>query len=198
VKDYQRRSPNQLRLKSDPDSDVNSKADINSISNTPTQQKIKQEETNHLHHQRQVKQEHQIISNNAESAVLNTKPPAVVIDLLSSDSEDDGESSEEDPVLILTRILQDEAIGRGANRKEMEVYARHLFRLGLHSKEMILDALDCNPNCLDDGNRAVSTDTNMTSGIVNRWEWMKPFHRTVFHRWVRTEQQRLRKGGNCA
>jgi len=137
--------------------------------------------------QKQVKQQ-QPSPNVAKSAVLTAKPPPVVIDLVSSDSENDsdGDSSENDLLLTLTQFLKDEAIGRDANRNEMKVYAQHLFRLGLHSREMILDALDFNATC-------TTTDTDTASGIVEKWEWMKPFHKTVFYRWVWFERQRQRK-----
>ena len=42
----------------------------------------------------------------------------------------------------MAQLLQDEAIGRGADRYEIQVYVKHLIQLGLHSKEMMLDALD--------------------------------------------------------
>lgn len=70
----------------------------------------------------------------------------------------------------MTQLLFDEAIGRGANRNEMKAYAEQLLKLGLHSKEMILDGLS---NSLD---------------LVNNWNWMKDFHKIVFRRWVLSEQ----------
>jgi len=118
----------------------------------------------------------------------------IVIDLVSSDSE--SESSENDLIMALTQLLQNEAIERGANRNEMKVYAQHLFRLGLHSRKMILDALNSNSNGLDDDNdndAATLTNTDMAGDTVNKWEWMKPFHKTVFNRWVWLQQQRQRK-----
>ena len=116
----------------------------------------------------------------------------IVIDLVSSDSE--SESSENDLIMALTQLLQNEAIERGANRNEMKVYAQHLFRLGLHSRKMILDALNSNSNGLDDDNdndAATLTNTDMAGDTVNKWEWMKPFHKTVFNRWVRSSHYRF-------
>ena len=198
-----RNSQNQPKLKSEPDSETEFKPQMH----TPL--KVEQNETNRQHeapvkksqveinqqHEVPVKREHQTISNQTE---MNIKPETVVIDLLSSDSEDDDECTEDHLVLTLTQLLQNEAIGRGANLKEMQSYARHLFRLGLHSKQMILDALDFNTNTLDNGNYETGANIDMVSGIVNRWEWMKPFHRTIFHRWIRAEQQRQRGTRNRA
>jgi hypothetical protein len=148
-----------------------------------------------LQHQGQEQAEHQIIPDVEKSHDLIMKRPPAVIDLVSSDSESesDRESSENDLLLALTQLLQDEVIGRGANHNEMQVYAQHMFRLGLHSREMILDALDFNLNDLHDDNNTKLTKTDMASDTVNRWEWMKPFHKTVFYRWVWLQQQRQRK-----
>ena len=115
--------------------------------------------------------------NDEISSGVVAKPRPVVIDLLSSDSDSD--TSENDAIEELTKLLQDEAIGRGANRKEMKFYAQRLFQLGLHSREMILEALDLEK----------SENMDMASSIVKLWKWMKPFHKTVFSRWVQQEQK---------
>eukprot|EP00535_Pseudo-nitzschia_heimii_P002825 CAMPEP_0197186104 /NCGR_PEP_ID=MMETSP1423-20130617/13227_1 /TAXON_ID=476441 /ORGANISM="Pseudo-nitzschia heimii, Strain UNC1101" /LENGTH=352 /DNA_ID=CAMNT_0042637319 /DNA_START=181 /DNA_END=1239 /DNA_ORIENTATION=+ len=159
--------------------------------------KIEQDESNQQHDV-PVKKEHQIISDDTKNDGLKIKPETVVIDLLSSDSEGDDECTETDLVLTLTQLLRNEAIGRGANPKEMQRYARQLFRLGLHSKQMILDALDFDTNNSDSSNDATYANTDMASGIVNRWEWMKPFHKTIFHRWIKNEQHRQRKASDRA
>ena len=115
--------------------------------------------------------------NDEISSGVVAKARPVVIDLLSSDSDSD--TSENDAIEELTKLLQDEAIGRGANRKEMKFYAQRLFQLGLHSREMILEALDLEK----------SENMDMASSIVKLWKWMKPFHKTVFSRWVQQEQK---------
>lgn len=188
--DHQRRFPNQPLRNSQPHS--NSDSDSESESPTRKQQESKQKKRN-LHRQRQGQVEQQIIPNVAQKVSLTAKPVAVVIDLLSSDSESDSDGTENDMLLTLTQFLQDEAIGRGAARNEMKVYAQHLFRLGLHSREMILDALDFDSNGRDDGNDATWINTDVASDTVNGWEWMKPFHKTVFYRWVWKQQQRQRR-----
>jgi len=192
--DHQRRFSNQPQRNSQPHSNSDSDLDSDSDSELPTrkQQESKQKKTN-LHRQRQELVEQQIIPNVAQNVYLTAKPVAAVIDLLSSDSDSDSDGSENDMLLTLTQFLQDEAIGRGAARNEMKVYAQHLFRLGLHSREMILDALDFDSNGLDDSNDARWINTDMASDTVNGWEWIKPFHKTVFYRWVWREQQRQRR-----
>mmetsp|Transcript_10545 Transcript_10545/g.26608 ORF Transcript_10545/g.26608 Transcript_10545/m.26608 type:complete len:372 (+) Transcript_10545:200-1315(+) len=117
--------------------------------------------------------------NFENSSGVVTKARPVVIDLLSSDSDSD--TCENDAIEELTKLLQDEAIGRGANRKEMKFYAQRLFQLGLHSREMILEAL----------NLKKTENMDIASSIVKLWKWMKPFHKIVFSRWVQQEQKTI-------
>jgi len=162
------------------------------------QENAKQQQRKKLKHKPKAVSETQKNSSATKPHVLPIKPKIEfeVIDLLTSDSDSDsdgdeqndnrgnGDTASSDSLLALTELLEEKAIGRGADRNEMRAYARNLFRLGLHSKEMILDALnsddvDCN-------------NPNTMSGIVFGWKWMKPFHKTIFRRWVLTEQQRQR------
>ena len=139
-------------------------------------------------HQRRQVMKQKAISDFPKRSALTTETHPVVIDLINDDERD---TDENDVILTLTQLLQDEAIGRGANRKEMKVYAQNLFQVGLHSREMILDALDFNSNDLADGSTINTslTSTDMASDIVNRWEWMKPFHKSMFYRWVWSQHQ---------
>ena len=115
-----------------------------------------------------------------------------VIDLLSDSESDNDEDNENEAIRALTNLLQNEAIGRGASPKEMKEYAQCLLRLGLHSREMILDALDFSKELARSSAHCVSfTNTVMANQVVNGWEWMKPFHRMVFGRWVLSQQQRF-------
>ncbi len=117
----------------------------------------------------------EIKPDHSKNSAVKAEPSPVVIDLLSSDS--DGDVYEKDAIQALTQLLQDEAIGRGATRSEMKAYAQCLFELGLHSREMILDALIMT-------SKTRKSNTHLASGIVNEWKWMKPFHKTIFCRWV--------------
>ncbi len=114
---------------------------------------------------------------------LKEESCAEVIDLLT-DSEDD----ENDGIRSLAQCLQTEAIGHGANRKEMQVYAQELNKLGLHSREMILYFF----NSLDIAERrkysAAMILNDRLNQEVSNWKWMKPFHKTVFQRWVRSQR----------
>eukprot|EP00532_Pseudo-nitzschia_australis_P010680 CAMPEP_0168235920 /NCGR_PEP_ID=MMETSP0140_2-20121125/19199_1 /TAXON_ID=44445 /ORGANISM="Pseudo-nitzschia australis, Strain 10249 10 AB" /LENGTH=621 /DNA_ID=CAMNT_0008169097 /DNA_START=95 /DNA_END=1960 /DNA_ORIENTATION=+ len=75
-------------------------------------------------------------------------------------------------VQTMTQLLLDEAIGRGADFHEMEKYAKELIKLGLHSKEMILDAL-LNEHYVPNLEQE-----------VGKWSWMKDYHKNVFQSWV--------------
>jgi len=123
----------------------------------------------------------QIKPDDTKSSGDMAEPSPVVIDLLSSDNDSD--ACENIAVQALTQLLQDKAIGRGATRKEMKAYAQCLFELGLHSREMILDALMVT-------GKTKKSNTNLASGIVNEWKWMKPFHKTVFCRWVLSQEEK--------
>lgn len=174
---------------SDSDSDSDSLSDPLTQAELRIQRKVQQKHShlNRLDHKQEEQQ---------ESAAVKAEPLPVVVDLVSSDSESESESESctNDLVLKLTQLLEYEAIGRGADRNEMQVYARHLFKLGLHSREMILDALSFNSNDLDDSHNATHTNTDMASDIVKKWKWMKPFHKTCFYRWVGSELKRFRSG----
>lgn len=116
---------------------------------------------------------------------VKEEPCPEVIDLIS-DSETDGDDEESDVIQALTQLLQTEAIGHGATHKEMKVYAQHLNALGLHSREMILRALDFD----SDASNASQMEAKTAAQVVNGWKWMKPFHKTVFTRWIWRQQRR--------
>jgi len=118
------------------------------------------------------------------STASDTKPSATIIDLLS-DSDNDDDIDENDAVLALTQLLQEEVIAHRAVRKEMEGYARNLFELGLHSKEMILDVFDLNLIDGDDDSKIM----DMASEIVKGWKWMKKYHGEKFLEWVCDQQK---------
>ena len=69
----------------------------------------------------------------------------------------------------LVQLLSNDAIGHNPNQYEMELYAKKLIELGLHSKETILYS------------------GVLKSIHIQNWLWMKPFHRIIFENWWSSE-----------
>jgi len=95
---------------------------------------------------------------------------------IDSVSDDDGENEK---IILLTQLLENEAIGFGADHREMKDYAKNLFKEGLHSREMILYFFNNTEDAV-----------GMTRETVSEWNWMKPCHKIVFLRWIQSEWER--------
>ena len=95
---------------------------------------------------------------------------------IDSVSDDDGENEK---IILLTQLLENEAIGFGADHREMKDYAKNLFKEGLHSREMILYFFNNTEDAV-----------GMTRETVSKWNWMKPCHKIVFCRWIQSEWER--------
>ena len=121
------------------------------------------------------------------SAVVKVESSPQVIDLLD-DSATDDEDYEHDVIRSLTHFLQTEAIGHSANRKEMREYAQHLNKLGLHSREMILYYFHSDDIAEPSKQGAAKTKNDNVDKEVNKWKWMKPAHKAVLKRWVRSQR----------
>ena len=84
------------------------------------------------------------------------------------EEEDEDEDNEDldgsDKILNIARILERDAIGCGAARSEMTMYAKNLVTIGCHSIEFI--RLHCEDQDVDG------------------WDWMKPMHRKAFKKWL--------------
>ena len=136
---------------------------------------------------KKVKKIKAVAGSKKSSAVVKVESSPQVIDLLG-DSTTDDEDDEHDVIGPLTQFLQTEAIGHGANRKEMREYAQHLNKLGLHSREMILYYFHSDDIAEPSKQGAAKTKKDNVDKEVNKWKWMKPAHKGVLKRWIRSQR----------
>ena len=124
----------------------------------------------------------QLVDRQGKDSMLKRKSSSFTavgkkkISKIDSVSDDDGENEK---IILLTQLLENEAIGFGADHREMKDYAKNLFKEGLHSREMILYFFNNTEDAV-----------GMTRETVSKWNWMKPCHKIVFCRWIQSEWER--------
>ena len=92
------------------------------------------------------------------------RKPIVKQEEEKDEDEDNAYLNGSDKILNIAKILERDAIGCGAERSEMKMYAKNLVTIGCHSIEFI--KLHCEDQDVD------------------RWNWMKPMHRKAFKKWL--------------
>lgn len=93
----------------------------------------------------------------------NSSMPEIEITFLNEHGFSDS-SYDEEQISALAEWLTDSVIGNGASPEEMYEYALELWRMGLHSTELI--------------------KTTCSTFDVICWRWMKPYHRKTLLEWV--------------